>query len=93
MTGSAAIGSAAISVSRGEMNSMKPSANAPPAIVFMRYMIAGPAAMRTALRSFVRRAMRSPVRMRAKYDGSSDSSARKRSLREIVLHPAADAVE
>ena len=31
--GSAAIGSAAMSVSRGEMTSMKPSANAPPAIV------------------------------------------------------------
>ncbi len=44
---------------------MNASANAPPAIVLVRYMIAGPAAMRTALRSFVKRAMRSPVRMRA----------------------------
>ena len=48
------------------MRSMNTSANAPPTIVFARYMIAGPAAMRTALRSFVSRAMRSPVRVRAK---------------------------
>ena len=34
-------------------------------MVFVRYMIAGPTAMRTALKSFVIRAMRSPVRVRA----------------------------
>jgi len=37
-----------------------------PKIVLVRYMIAGPAAMRTALMSFVMRAMRSPVRTRPK---------------------------
>ena len=43
---------------------MKASAKPPPAMVLVRYMIAGPTAMRTALRSFVNRAMRSPVRIR-----------------------------
>ena len=49
----------------GEMAIMKTMAKAPPKIVSARYMIAGPADWRTALRSLVTRAMRSPVRMRA----------------------------
>ena len=38
---------------------------------FLDSLTAGPAACRTALRSFVRRAMRSPVRIRPKYAPSS----------------------
>ena len=53
-------------MSRTSIFSMNASAKAPPKIVFVRYMIAGPAAIRTALRSFVSRAMRSPVRIRPK---------------------------
>ena len=65
MIGKRSIGVTAMAVRRASMPSMNTSANAPPAIVFVRYMIAGPTAMRTALRSFVSRAMRSPVRFRA----------------------------
>ena len=53
-------------MSMGLMCSIRITANKPPAIVFTKYMIAGPAAIRTALRSLVRRAMMSPVRVRAK---------------------------
>ena len=60
--GSSTIGNSASSVSFVSMRSMNTRANAPPKIVFVRYMMAGPAAMRTALRSFVMRAIRSPVR-------------------------------
>ena len=64
--GSSTIGRRASSVSRPSMRSMNTRANAPPKIVFVRYMIAGPAAIRTALRSLVSRAIRSPVRIRPK---------------------------
>ena len=64
MMGRSSIGKTAIAVRRASMRSMKNRAKAPPAMVLVRYMIAGPTAIRTALTSFVRRAMRSPVRVR-----------------------------
>jgi len=75
------MGTSARSVSLTSMRSMKKSANNPPVIVFARYMTAGPTAVRTALRSFVRRAMMSPVRVCAKYAVSSVSRCVKRSFR------------
>jgi hypothetical protein len=62
--GNRAMGTAAISVRRGDRWIMKASAKPPPAMVLVKYMIAGPTAMRTALKSFVNRAIRSPVRIR-----------------------------
>ena len=47
------------------------SANTPPKTVLHRYMTAGPAAIRTALRSLVSRAIRSPVLQRRYQLGSS----------------------
>ena len=44
------------------MRSMKKSAKTLRKIVFALYMSAGPSSMRTAFRSFVMRAMMSPVR-------------------------------
>ncbi len=79
--GRSSIGSRAIRVSRTSMWSMNSSANVPPAIVLVRYITAGPAAMRTAERSLVSRAIRSPVRARAKYSASSDSRRANRSFR------------
>ena len=49
--------------SRGLIQSMNPSAKAKLAAVLTVYMMAGPAAMRTARVSFVARLMRSPVRV------------------------------
>ena len=66
MMGNITIGTSDSAVSRVSMRSMKTSANVAPKIVLVRYMTAGPTAMRTALRSLVSRAMRSPVRVRPK---------------------------
>ena len=49
-------------VSQGLMRSMKGNAAAVKTMVFAEYMMAGPRSWRTALRSFVVRAMMSPVR-------------------------------
>ena len=46
--------------------------------------MAGPAAMRTALRSFVSRAMMSPVRVCAKY-GASSVGVREEIVAQVVL--------
>ena len=51
-------------VSFGLIESMNASAPAVNTIVFAVYMIAGPSSIRTAFRSFVARAMMSPVRVR-----------------------------
>ncbi len=50
-------------VSRGLIHSISARANTKPTTVFMAYMMAGPAAMRTARVSLVARAMMSPVRL------------------------------
>ena len=76
------MGKSASSVSLTSMRSMKYSANKPPVIVLARYITAGPTAIRTALKSLVRRAMMSPVRVCAKYAASSVSRCVKRSLRK-----------
>ena len=78
------IGSSATPVSIGLMRSIMAMAKSPPATVFTMYMIAGPAAMRMALRSLVSRAIRSPVRHRRYQLGSSAVSRAKMSWRRSV---------
>ena len=65
-TGRTTMGSSASSVRRPSIRNMKYSAKMAPATVLVRYIMAGPTAWRTALRSFVSLAMTSPVRVRAK---------------------------
>ncbi len=55
-------GSSAHSVRRASIESMRMIATTKTRMVFAEYMIAGPIIMRTALRSFVARDIRSPVR-------------------------------
>ena len=59
------MGIMAMSVRRGLIQIMKPSARAPIVTVFTRYMIDGPATWRTACTSLVARLIRSPVRHRS----------------------------
>ena len=66
------------------MRSIIIRANNPPNTVLVKYMTAGPAAMRTALRSLVRRAMMSPVRQRAYHAASSVVRRVKMSRRKSV---------
>ena len=63
MTGIMSAGTIASSVSLTLIVAMHAIAKMPPATVLVRYMMAGPDAMRTAPRSLVRRAMMSPVRV------------------------------
>ena len=55
-------GRSAISVSRVSIDAMRMIATTNTMIVFDEYMIAGPIIVRTALRSFVARDIKSPVR-------------------------------
>ena len=85
-TGSRIIGRRASAVSRALISSMNASAITPPNTVFVRYMMAGPAAMRTAPRSFVSLAMISPVRVRPYHAASSVSRCTKSaSLRSFSI--------
>ena len=81
ISGSTIIGANAINVSRGEMAIMNDKANNPPKIVLVRYMMAGPTAMRTAPMSFVSFAISSPVRVRLYQPGSSRARCANKSSR------------
>ena len=87
-----AAGRKAMSVRCGLMRSMNGSAAAVKTTVFAEYMMAGPSSWRTALRSFVERAMMSPVRLRWKKAGGCASRWAKRSLRRSnsISREAAD---
>jgi len=80
MAGSMSSGSSARPVSLALIATMKTNANTPPKIVFIRYITAGPTAMRTAPRSLLSRAMMSPVRMPEKNRASSVVSLPNRSF-------------
>ena len=54
-------------------------------IVFAEYITAGPTIMRTALRSFVARDIRSPVRRAWKNESGRRWSAAKKSFLNLVL--------
>ena len=65
-------GSTARNVKRQSIHDMIPIASANVRTVSVQYITPGPSIMRTAFRSLVARAIRSPVRFLAKYPGESD---------------------
>ena len=93
MTGSITIGTSASAVSLASMRSMNTSANVAPKIVFVRYMIAGPAAMRTALRSLVRPRHEVARARPAEVARIERRQVLEQRLPQIVLDVAAEPVE
>ena len=74
-------GMSATSVSLRRSTIISASATTNVRIVFDAYITAGPIIIRTALRSFVARDIRSPVRCVWKYDSGSVCRCAKKSLR------------
>ena len=75
-------GNNASAVSEGEIDNISETATTDTIEVVSVYMIAGPAIIRTALRSLVARDIRSPVRWRWKYDRERRCRWAKKSLRK-----------
>ncbi len=76
-----------MSVSRTSSENMRERLTTAVMSVLARYMTAGPTIMRTELRSFVARDIRSPVRFCWKNDMGSRSRCAKKSLRRSYSNP------